>query len=144
MGRGLGQRRRRCLRRLLSSSEALTERLSPGDIIMVWFPYSKHEAQPYKKRPVLVLSHIGLNEDEAIGLAMVTGNEKRFASLGAGDIRLERWQDCRLAKRSVIRTRRLWTARWSDVAGRVGSLQPASLLDQVRVEVRNTLALPTE
>jgi hypothetical protein len=53
----------------------------PGEIVLVYYPYSRHESQPDKKRPVLVLSHVGLNEDEAIGLVMITGNEKRFNSL---------------------------------------------------------------
>ncbi|MGH3633654.1 MAG: type II toxin-antitoxin system PemK/MazF family toxin [Mycobacterium sp.] len=125
----------------MSPAEPLPQRLSPGDIVLVYFPYSRHEREPYKKRPVLVLSHIGLNEDEAIGLVMITGNEERFTSQGAGDIRIDRWQDCRLAKRSVIRTRRIWTARYWDLAGKVGTLQPTSLLDHVRDAVRNTLAL---
>lgn len=125
----------------MSPAEPLPQRLSAGDIVLVYFPFSRHERVPYKKRPVLVLSHIGLNEDEAIGLVMITGNEERFGSQGAGDIRIDRWQDCRLAKRSVIRTRRVWTARWSDLAGTVGKLEPASLLEIVRAEVRNTLAL---
>ena len=89
------------------SAEPLPQWLSPGDIVTAHFPFSRHEAEPYKKRPVLVLSHVGLNEDEAIGLVMITGNQQRFTSHGAGDIRIERWQECRLAKRSVIRTRRL-------------------------------------
>jgi mRNA-degrading endonuclease toxin of MazEF toxin-antitoxin module len=117
------------------------QRLSPGDIVTVWFPYSRDEREPYKKRPVLVLSHIGLNEDEAVGLVMITGNERRFASQGAGDIRIDLWRECQLPKRSVIRTRRVWTARYLDLAGKVGTLQPASLLDDVRAEVRNTLGL---
>lgn len=88
-----------------------------------------------------MLSHVGLLEDEAIGFVMITGNQRRFASRGAGDVRIERWRDCRLAKESVIRTRRVWTGRWSDLAGAVGKLEPGSLLDEVRTEVRNTLAL---
>jgi mRNA-degrading endonuclease toxin of MazEF toxin-antitoxin module len=125
----------------VSHAEPLPQRLSPGDIVLVYFPYSRHEPEPYKKRPVLVLSHIGLNEDEAIGLVMITSNEQRYASLGAGDIRIDRWQECKLSKRSVIRTRRIWTARYWDLAGKLGRLEPASLLEEVRQEVRYTLAL---
>lgn len=95
----------------------LPQRLNPGDIVLAYFPYSRHEPEPYKQRPVLVLSHVGLNEDEAIGLVMITGNEQRFASLGAGDIRIDHWRECRLSKRSVIRTRRVWTARYWDPRG---------------------------
>lgn len=125
----------------MSPSEPLPQHLSAGDIVLAYFPFSKHESKPYKKRPVLVLSHIGINEDEAIALVMITGNEQRFNSQGAGDIRIERWQECKLWKRSVIRTRRVWTARYWDLAGKLGTLQPASLLDEVQAEVRNTLAL---
>jgi mRNA-degrading endonuclease toxin of MazEF toxin-antitoxin module len=119
----------------------LPPRLSPGDIVLAWFPFSRHEPEPYKRRPVLVLSHIGLDEDEAIGLVMITGNEERFRSRGAGDVRIDRWADCMLAKESVIRTRRVWTARWRDLAGSVGRLAPLDLLDEVREEVCGTLQL---
>lgn len=119
----------------------LPTRLTPGDIVLAWYPFSRHEKQPYKKRPVLVLSHVGLDEDEAIGFVMITGSATRFASLGAGDIRIDRWQECKLEKESTIRTRRVWTGRWTDLAGAVGKLEPAALLEQVRDEVRNTLQL---
>jgi mRNA-degrading endonuclease toxin of MazEF toxin-antitoxin module len=122
----------------------LPSRLSAGDIVLAWFPFSRHESQPYKKRPVLVLSHVGLNEDEAIGLVMITGNEERYQSRGAGDIRVDQWQQCNLAKNSVIRTRRIWTCRWVDLAGNVGKLTPNGLLDQVRSEVRTALGLPDD
>ncbi len=115
--------------------------LSPGDIVLAYFPFSRHEPQPYKKRPVLVLSHLGLNEDEAVGLVMITGNAQRFQSQGAGDIRIDEWQQCQLAKHSVIRTRRVWTARRADLAGAVGKLTPPELLEKVKEQVRNTLAL---
>jgi mRNA-degrading endonuclease toxin of MazEF toxin-antitoxin module len=125
----------------VSPAGPLPERLSPGDIVLAWFPFSRHESQPYKKRPVLVLSHIGLLEDEAIGFVMITGNKQRFASQGAGDIRIKQWKEAKLDRESVIRTRRLWTGRQSDLAGKLGALEPASLLDEVRRAVRNTLAL---
>jgi mRNA-degrading endonuclease toxin of MazEF toxin-antitoxin module len=109
--------------------------------VLAWFPFSKHEPEPYKKRPVLVLSHIGLNEDEAIGLVMITGNERRFVSQGAGDIRVDQWQESKLAKHSVIRARRVWTARRQDLAGTVGTLTPLTLLERVQAEVKTALSL---
>jgi mRNA-degrading endonuclease toxin of MazEF toxin-antitoxin module len=119
----------------------LPSRLTPGDIVLAWFPFSKNETEPYKKRPVLVLSHVGLSEDEAIGLVMITGNEKRFASQGAGDVRIDQWRESKLAKDSVIRARRVWTATRQDLAGSLGKLTPPSLLERVQAEVKIALNL---
>ena len=56
LGRGLGQRRRRCLRRPMRA----------GDIGLVRFPFSAHETQPFKQRPVLALGSQGAGSEEVI------------------------------------------------------------------------------
>lgn len=58
----------------------------PGQIRLVWFPFSRNEPEPYKKRPVLVLSSIGRVPDQAIFVAMVTSSESRVQNPGPGDV----------------------------------------------------------
>ncbi|MBY6411708.1 type II toxin-antitoxin system PemK/MazF family toxin [Rhodococcus sp. BP-252] len=114
--------------------------MNPGDLVLLWFPFNHSAAQPFKKRPALVLSRVGLGDDEAIVCVMVTGNPHRFRSAGAGDIKLTDWRSCGLAKESTIRSRRVWSAMPADFAGNIGRVK-ASTLEAVREEVRTLLGV---
>ena len=113
---------------------------APGDVRFVWFPFSRNEAEPYKKRPVLVLGVAGTPPDRAVLVAMITANAQRFARPHPGDVALMDWRDLGLAKPSVVRARRIWTAEERDFTGPpVGRVDPATL-EAVKAELRALLA----
>lgn len=113
--------------------------MNPGDLATVYFPFSSSEPQPFKKRPVLVLTATGTPPDQAIFCAMVTSNARRFAHPAAGDVAISEWQSAGLLAPSVVRTRRIWTAEQRDFTGKVlGQVNPATL-DVVRQEIRDLL-----
>lgn len=114
--------------------------VAPGDLVRVWFPFSHAEAEPFKKRPVLVLAIHGSPPDQAVLVAMVTGNPQRFAKPGPGDVSLADWESFGLLKPSVIRTRRIWTAEMKDLAGAPFGLVTPELLEEVRAGLRAILA----
>jgi mRNA-degrading endonuclease toxin of MazEF toxin-antitoxin module len=108
----------------------------PGEIRLVWFPFSPSEPEPYKKRPVLVLAAAGSGPDRAVFVAMITGNARRFQRPGPGDVAITDWQSAGLKAASVVRTRRLWTAEERDFAGgRLGAVSD-TVLNDVRAKVR--------
>lgn len=105
----------------------------------MWFPFSRNEAEPYKRRPVLVLAASGQVPDRAVLVAMVTANERRVLNPGIGDIGIENYKQAGLRRPSVVRSRRLWTAEERDFEGTVlGQVDP-SVLDQVRQHVQGLL-----
>jgi hypothetical protein len=108
----------------------------PGEIRLVWFPFSRSELQPYKKRPVLVLAATGTAPDRAILVAMITGNARRVQHPGPGDVAIVNWQSVGLKAASVVRTRRLWTAEERDFAGGPVGMVSATVLNDVRARVR--------
>ncbi len=71
---------------------------------------------------------------------MVTGNRQRFTRPRGGDIRIEEWEAVGLAKASVIRTRRLWTAESRDVIRALGVVDSATL-EKAKDEIRLILSL---
>ena len=112
----------------------------PGELRLVWFPFSRNEAEPYKRRPVLVLAATGHVPDRAVLVAMVTSNSRRVLSPGTGDIVVEDWKQAGLRRPSVVRSRRLWTAEERDFEGTVlGAVDPA-VLGQVKQHIQNLLA----
>lgn len=112
---------------------------APGEIQFVWFPFSRTEAEPYKKRPVLILGVVGTAPDRAVLVAMVTGNQQRFLKPHAGDVALHDWQVLGLTKESVVRTRRIWTAEERDFAGAPLGTVKDSVLAAVKAELRGLL-----
>lgn len=104
--------------------------MTPGDIVLVKFPFGadRPPGEQFKKRPVLVLSSLAgaAQADEAIVVAMITGNEARFIRPRLGDVPIQEWQACGLDKRSVIRTRRIWTAESRDLEQGIRPLYPVS------------------
>lgn len=117
--------------------------MNPGDLVALWFPFSRQEAgqAQWKKRPVLVLSRLGFGLDEVIVCAMVTSNENRYRSVGPGDVRLQSWSSFGLPKPSVVRCRRIWSAEPRDLAGRqYGRVTPA-VLEAVKEEIRVTVGV---
>ena len=108
----------------------------PGEIRLVWFPFSWREQQPYKKRPVLILAATGTTPDRAILVAMITSTTQRLRRQGPGDVVVTDWQRAGLKVPSVVRTRRLWTAEERDFTGqRLGAVS-TSVLDDVLAHVR--------
>ena len=114
--------------------------MTPGELRLVWFPFSHTQAEPYKKRPVLVLAATGQVPDRVVFVAMVTSNERRVRRPGPGDVVVTNWQAAGLNLPSVVRSRRLWTAEERDFEGTVlGTVEPAAL-EQVKRHVRELLA----
>jgi hypothetical protein len=108
----------------------------PGEIRLVWFPFSHGEPQSYKQRPVLVLAAAGSAPDRAILVAMITGNARRVQRPGPGDVLIGDWQRAGLQAASVVRTRRLWTAEERDFAGGPLGVVSSTVLEDVRARVR--------
>lgn len=113
--------------------------VATGDVALARFPFSEQEAVTYKLRPVLVLAVHGDGVDQAVWLMMITGNARRFARPSATDIPLTAWRVMGLAKESVLRTTRVWTAEARDVERVIGTA-PAEVTEMARVAVRKALA----
>jgi mRNA-degrading endonuclease toxin of MazEF toxin-antitoxin module len=114
--------------------------VSVGDVALVKFPFSATEDPPFKQRPVLVLAVVGVPPDQAILCAMITENERRVRRLGPGDALVSDWAGSGLAKPSVVRTRRIWSAEERDVAKVIGRCG-AALVADVRTELARLLGL---
>ena len=69
---------------------------------------------------------------------MITGNDRRVARPGPGDIVIPDWQAIPLATSSVLRTRRVWTAETRDILRVLGAV-PDDLLDRARELVRESI-----
>jgi len=113
--------------------------VTPGELRLVWFPFSRNETEPYKRRPVLVLAASGQVPDRAVLVAMVTSNGRRVLNPGTGDILVGNWKQAGLRRPSVIRSRRLWTAEERDFEGTVLGCVELSVLDEVRRHVQGML-----
>jgi mRNA-degrading endonuclease toxin of MazEF toxin-antitoxin module len=106
---------------------------SPGDLITVWFPFRRHEPEPYKRRPVLVIGvPPATRADEALLVLMVTSNARRVRYPGATDILLDHGSGSGLTQPSVVRLSRAWTAEGRDVAGTLGAISPVALAEITR------------
>lgn len=113
--------------------------MRPGEVRLVWFPFSHSEPVPYKRRPVLVLSANGHVPDRAVLVAMVTSNSRRIRQPGPGDVVIADWSSAGLRSPSVVRTRRIWTAEDRDFTGHcLGAVNQATF-DAVAAEVRQLL-----
>jgi mRNA-degrading endonuclease toxin of MazEF toxin-antitoxin module len=104
-----------------------------GDIVTLPFPFNERAMQTFKRRPVLILGETSPDAagDEAILVAMVTGNPDRYRNPDDGDIRIHLWQSIGLQNESVVRCRRLWTAERRDIVRRVGPLDGRTLRDVI-------------
>lgn len=103
----------------------------PGDIVTVWFPFSRVEAEPYKKRPVVVLAVEGSGIDAAILVMMVTSNARRVASPGRLNVPMPSNAATGLLLPSVARLTRVWTAESRDIASTLGAA-PNGLLTEIK------------
>lgn len=119
MGRGVG----------LPGGSGVRPAVKPGNVALVYFPFNRTEAQPYKKRPVLVLNAMGSGDDRAILVAMITSNLKRYQNPSAGDIRITDFKTAGLVCESTVRSRRLWTAEDRDIEKTLGVVPPDVLTD---------------
>jgi mRNA-degrading endonuclease toxin of MazEF toxin-antitoxin module len=116
--------------------------MTPGDIALIWFPFSVTEAEPYKKRPVLVLGATGRvgAADEAVLVAMITSSAGRVAKPGPFDVAITDWEKHGLIGPSVCRANRLWTAQERDFVRVLASVDPADL-DRVKTIIRSTFSI---
>lgn len=115
--------------------------MKPGDIVLLWFPFSHTETTPYKKRPVLVLGASGANgADEAYLVAMITSSADRVANPRQFDIQITGWTEAGLLGPSVCRAVRLWTAERRDVDRVIGSVT-GECLTEVLSTVKRTFAI---
>ncbi|WP_189237792.1 type II toxin-antitoxin system PemK/MazF family toxin [Planomonospora parontospora] len=99
---------------------------------LLWFPFSRNEPQPYKKRPCLILAMTGVVPDQAILVAMITGNPSRAQTPGPADVVIQNWQGAGLLKASTVRSRRLWTAEDRDIIRILGSVDQPVLEDTMK------------
>ena len=113
--------------------------MGPGQIRLVWFPFSRREVQPYKKRPVLVVNATGQTPDRAILVAMITSKPRRFTHPAPGDVPVRGWANAGLTLPSTVRARRLWTAEERDFSGSFLGTVDDPVLQAVRSEIRKLL-----
>lgn len=95
-----------------------------GNIALLWFPFGSTQQVIFKKRPVLVLRKSGSGDDQAVVCVMITGSADRVANPRSGDIVIEDWQAFGLAKASVVRPARFWSAEQRDVDRVIGQASP--------------------
>lgn len=114
--------------------------VTAGDVALLWFPFSNEESGKFKKRPVLVLNREGFGDDQAVSCVMITGSEARVARPHAGDIPIPDWQRYGLARESVIRPARFWSAEDRDVYRVIGTAD-AAFTDRVRAEVARIMGV---
>ena len=119
----------------------MVTKLSPGEVVLLNFPFSSKETQPFKKRPVLVLGVDGAGDDQAVVVAMVTSRAMRFQNPGPGDVRLTEWANAGLDRESTVRTRRFWSAEPRDVIRNLGTVDGETLA-LVREKVVATVRAP--
>lgn len=113
--------------------------VATGDVALARFPFSEHEVVTYKLRPVLVLALHGDGVDQAVWLMMITGNARRFLRPSVTDVPLPEWRAMGLAKESVLRTTRVWTAEARDIERVIGAA-PHEVTVEARESVRQALA----
>src|SRR6476646_8870769 len=87
----------------------------PGDIVLIFFPYSSGAMGP--RRPGLVILDSG--DDDIVVSRMTT---KPYAT--AWDVSLVDWAGAGLNAPSVVRLHKIATLETKDVARKLGSLQP--------------------
>lgn len=111
-----------------------------GDIALLWYPFGSAQQSSFKKRPVLVLNKTGSGDNQAVTCVMITGSLTRIATPHAGDIPVLDWEKYGLAKESVVRPARFWTAEESDVVKVIGRADPA-FTAQVRAAVAKIIGI---
>lgn len=115
--------------------------MTPGEVRLVWFPFSHSEAQPYKKRPVLILAATGTGPTRTILAAMVSSSAKRAAMMGPYDVPITDWQSIGLVAPSFVRANRIWTAEDRDFDNRLFGSVKDDVLQQVRHHVMSLLTM---
>ena len=91
------------------------DRFSPGEIVLMLFPFSGLSGA--RRRPALVLLDTG---DEDVVVARITSQIVR----GTFDIELLEWREAGLLLPSTVRLHKLATLEKSLVERRLGSLMP--------------------
>lgn len=109
--------------------------MNPGEVRLVWFPFSHSEPKPYKKRPVLIIATAGAGSDRAILAAMITSSAKRATNPGPHDVVISDWQSVGLVAPSIVRAHRIWTAEDRDFVNRPFGAVTDTVLKEVRHHV---------
>ncbi|MGW2397519.1 type II toxin-antitoxin system PemK/MazF family toxin [Kitasatospora sp. NPDC001664] len=112
--------------------------MKPGDIALVYFPFSYMEEEPFKRRPVLIVGCTlpGESGDHAALVAQITGSANRVSNPGQGDVVVHKWKEAGLRKESVIRARRLWTPEPRDFDGSILGTLDLPTFEEVLSHVR--------
>jgi hypothetical protein len=87
----------------------------------------------------LILNRVAFGYDQALVSVMITGSLERVARPFPGDIPIPNWQQSGLAKPSVVRPARFWSAEDRDVDRVIGRADPG-LLAAVRTAVVGVVA----
>ncbi|MGW1211389.1 type II toxin-antitoxin system PemK/MazF family toxin [Streptomyces sp. NPDC002499] len=116
--------------------------MRPGDIALVYFPFSYMAEEPFKRRPVLVIGCTLPGEvgDHAALVAQITGASERVENPGQGDVVVHKWKEAGLYKISVVRARRLWTPEPRDFEGTTLGVLDVPTFEEVLSHVRVFIA----
>lgn len=110
----------------------------PGSVVLVPFPFTDLSGR--KRRPALVISPEGLDDEDLVLCAITSRLPERFseweASLGAEDMVEER-----LPKRSVVKVGKLFTMHRSLIARRFGTVKEYKL-EEILSKLRTFFARP--
>jgi mRNA-degrading endonuclease toxin of MazEF toxin-antitoxin module len=114
------------------------EAYPPGSVVLVPFPFTDLSGR--KRRPALVISPQGFDDEDLVLCAITFRLSERFsewdASLGAEDIVEER-----LPKRSIVKVGKLFTMHRSLIAHRFGTLKEYKL-EEILSNLRTLFACP--
>lgn len=109
--------------------------MTPGDLVLIRYPFD--EVEEYKKRPVLVVAVVHDTRDPDVIVLQITSSATLLADPKAGDIITD---DPALRKRSVIRARRIFSLRQSQVIRELGAVAQDTF-DEAKAQLRTILAM---
>lgn len=110
--------------------------MSPGDILLVNYPFD--DVAAWKQRPVVVMAVLKDLPDWELIVLQVTSSEKRVRSPALGDIITA--DPAFAIQPSVIRCRRVFSLKRSQVKRQFGSIHPSVLAD-ARNQLKAILSL---
>lgn len=93
--------------------------MTPGDVVLVRFPFTTLDLK--KKRPALVLAATTLGKKiELVTVAMITSQVDGLSLLG--DVLLENWKAANLVHPSLVRLAKIATLEKSLIEKRLGAI----------------------
>lgn len=104
--------------------------MTPGDIILVRFPFANLEQS--KKRPALLMTRVPVNRSSSLlTIAMITSQIEGLEL--DGDVLIREWEKAKLLHPSLIRLSKLATVDSELLERRLGTLDEADLREVKRV-----------